>query len=104
MGSIHGESIANVGQDPNGINPFGIAFAPDGTLYIADIHIRCRGLLVGCGPAPNGGRVIEVKYTHGQPGPPRVVAGAYNFPTSVTVCDPHRRTCPTPLTPGARDD
>jgi hypothetical protein len=104
MGSIHGESIANVGQDPNGINPFGIAFAPDGTLYIADIHIRCRGLLVGCGPAPNGGRVIEVKYTHGQPGPPRVVAGGYNFPTSVTVCDPHRRTCPTPLTPGARDD
>jgi hypothetical protein len=104
MGSIHGETISNVGQDPNGINPYGIAFAPDGTLYIADIHIRCSAPLVGCGPAPNGGRVLEVAYKGGRPGVPRVVAGGYNFPTSVTVCDPHRRRCPTPLGSGGHDD
>jgi hypothetical protein len=96
MGAVHGETIQNVGADPNGINPFGIAFAPDGTLYIVDIHIRCRAPLTGCGPAPNGGRVLRVSYDHGRPGPAVTVAGGYNFPTSVTVCVPQRRRCPTP--------
>jgi hypothetical protein len=104
MGPIHGESITGVGQDPNGINPFGIAFAPDGTLYIVDIHIQCRAPLVGCGPAANGGRVLKVVYTGGQPGPPTPVATGYNFPTSVTICVPHRQNCPTPARAGDRDD
>ena len=104
MQPIHGESIANIGADPNGINPFGIAFAPDGTLYIADIHIKCRAPLVGCGPAANGGRVIEVSYNDGKASAPRVIAGGYNFPTSVTVCDPHRASCPTPRLARAHDD
>ncbi len=98
MGTVHGESITTIGQDPNGINPYGIAFAPDGTLYIADIHIHCRAPLVGCGPAANGGRVMKVVYHGGVPEPPVVVASGYNFPTSVTVCDPHHRRCPTPRT------
>ncbi len=103
MQPVRGETISNVGQDPNGINPFGIAFAPDGSLYIADIHIKCRAPLVGCGPAPNGGRVLEVSYDHGTAAAPKVIAAGYNFPTSVTVCDPHRARCPTPVAPHERD-
>ena len=91
--SLPGEPLAEVGQDPNGANPFGIAFAPDGTLYAADIHIRCRAPLVGCGPASGGGRVLRVV-----PGGDHldVVAQGYNFPTSVTVCVPGRQVCPAP--------
>ena len=40
-GVVPGESIANVGGDPNGYNPFGLTFAPDGSAYFVDIHIVC---------------------------------------------------------------
>jgi hypothetical protein len=91
--SIPGEAIANVGQDPNGANPFGIAFAPDGTLYAIDIHIRCTAPLVGCGPASGGGRVLRV-----DPGSSQfvVIAQGYDFPTSATVCVPGPQLCPAP--------
>ncbi len=91
--SIPGEAIQNVGQDPNGANPFGIAFAPDGTLYVVDIHIHCQSPLVGCGPAPNGGRVLRFAPGSEQES---VIAQGYNFPTSVTVCVPAhgKQRCP----------
>ena len=91
--SIPGEALANVGQDPNGANPFGIAFAPDGTVYAVDIHIHCTAPLVGCGPASGGGRVLRI-----DPGADKfaVVAQGYNFPTSVTVCTPGWQVCPAP--------
>ena len=38
---VPGESLSDFGSDPNGFNPFGMAFAPDGTLYFIDIHIVC---------------------------------------------------------------
>ena len=52
---------------PGQYNPFGMAFAPDGTLYFIDIHVACKGLLTGCGPAAYGGRVMKVTFTNGQP-------------------------------------
>jgi hypothetical protein len=73
-----------------------MAFAPDGTLYFVDIHIVCKGLLTGCGPAGYGGRVMKVTVTNGQPAAPVAVAGGFDFPTSVTVCVPAKTVCPYP--------
>jgi hypothetical protein len=93
-GTVPGETLAQIGQDPNGYNPFGLAFAPDGTLYFVDIHIQCSGLLTNCGPTDNGGRELRVPVVRGQPGAVQTVASGYNFPTSVTTCDPARDACP----------
>ncbi len=95
-GVVPGESFAQIGQDPNGYNPFGMAFAPDGTLYFVDIHIHCRGPLTGCGPTPQGGRVMKVVFTHGAPGAPTPIATGLDFPTSVTVCGVGEESCPHP--------
>jgi hypothetical protein len=97
-GSVPGTPIADLGQNPDQYNPFGMAFAPDGTLYFIDIHITCKGLLTGCGPAAYGGRVMRVTFSNGQPSPPVTVAGGFDFPTSVTVCvpDPEKTRCPYP--------
>lgn len=93
--SIPGVDIAHVGQDPNASNPFGIAFAPDGTLYIVDIHIVCSAPLVNCGPATKGGRELRVTFHNGQPNPTQIIASGLDFPTSVTVCVRRDRdTCP----------
>jgi hypothetical protein len=95
---VPGETIAQIGQDPSGYNPFGMAFAPDGTLYFVDIHITCKNNTLGdgCGPADYGGRVMEVTFSGGQPSTPTVVHGGFDFPTSVTVCVPARQVCPYP--------
>jgi hypothetical protein len=94
---LPGTPLTQLGQDPNAYNPFGLAFAPDGTLYFVDIHIKCAGgLLSGCGPADYLGRVMRVSFTNGQPDTPQVVAGGFDFPTSVTVCVPAHTTCPYP--------
>jgi hypothetical protein len=95
-GVVPGEGIAQVGQDPNGYNPFGLAFAPDGSAYFVDIHITCSAPLTNCGPGNNGGRIMRVTFTNGVPNPPTAIATGYNFPTSVTVCEPHREVCPIP--------
>jgi hypothetical protein len=95
-GSVPGTAIADLGKSPNQYNPFGMAFAPDGTLYFVDIHITCKALLTGCGPASYGGRVMRVTVTNGQPSAPVAVAGGFDFPTSVTICVPSRSTCPYP--------
>jgi len=95
---VPGTPLAQLGQDPNAYNPFGLAFAPDGTLYFVDIHIACQGpsLLSGCGPADYAGRVMSVSFTNGRPGTPQVIAGGFDFPTSVTVCVPAQGVCPYP--------
>jgi hypothetical protein len=95
-GSVPGTTVADLGQNPNQYNPFGMAFAPDGTLYFVDIHIACKGPLTGCGPAGYGGRVMRVTVSNGQPSPPVQVAGGFDFPTSVTVCAPAKTVCPYP--------
>jgi hypothetical protein len=95
--SIAGESLADFGSDPNGFNPFGMAFAPDGTLYFVDIHITCSGPLTNCGPTNYEGRVMSVRFGSGRtPRPPVTVAGHFAFPTSVTICVPARQRCPFP--------
>ncbi len=95
-GSVPGTTIANLGKSPGQYNPFGMAFAPDGTLYFIDIHIACKGLLSGCGPASYGGRVMKVTFTNGQPSTPVAVATGFDFPTSVTICVPATTVCPYP--------
>ena len=47
---VPGTTVADLGKDPAEYNPFGLAFAPDGTLYFVDIHIACTGTLTNCGP------------------------------------------------------
>jgi hypothetical protein len=95
--TIPGETIAQLGQNPGGYNPFGMAFAPDGTLYFVDIHISCKNnQLTQCGPTNYGGRVMQVTFTNGQPSAPTTVIGGFDFPTSVTVCVPAYQNCPYP--------
>jgi hypothetical protein len=95
-GSVPGTSIAELGKARGQYNPFGIAFAPDGTLYFVDIHITCKSGFSGCGPADYGGRIMRVSDPNGHPSKPVAVATGFDFPTSVTVCVPAEQTCPYP--------
>ncbi|MGO9343255.1 MAG: hypothetical protein ACLP6E_12180 [Acidimicrobiales bacterium] len=94
--SVPGTTIAELGKNPDQYNPFGMAFAPDGTLYFIDIHIVCSSGLSGCGPGNYDGRVMKVTFTDGQPSTPMAVATGFDFPTSVTVCVPATTVCPYP--------
>ena len=98
MGVVPGEDLSRVGGPP-GYNPFGLAFAPDGTGYFIDIHISCTGFLQNCGPQDNGGRVMKIPAPNGLAGGPVAIAGNLNVPPSVTVCVPDLQNCPLP--PGA---
>ena len=95
-GSVPGTAPADIGKNPDQYSPFGMAVAPDGTLYFVDIHVACKGLLTGCGPASYGGRVMKVTFANGRPSAPVAVAGGFDFPTSVTVCVPAAERCPYP--------
>ncbi len=95
-GTVPGTTIAELGKSPGQYNPFGMAVAPDGTLYFIDIHVVCKGPLTGCGPGSYGGRVMKVTVTNGQPSAPVAVATGFDFPTSVTLCVPATMTCPYP--------
>ncbi len=95
-GSVPGTTIAELGKAAGQFNPFGMAFAPDGTMYFIDIHVACKALLTGCGPADYGGRAMKVTFTNGQPSTPVAVATGFDFPTSVTVCVPATTVCPYP--------
>ena len=96
-GTVPGTTVTDIGKSPSQYNPFGMAFAPDGTLYFVDIHIQCQGVLTGCGPGDNTGRVMKVTFSGGQPSAPVQVAGGFDFPTSVTVCVPATQVCPYPV-------
>ncbi|HLN16460.1 MAG TPA: hypothetical protein VK277_06850 [Acidimicrobiales bacterium] len=94
---LPGQTLAELGRNPAAYNPFGMAFAPDGTLFFVDIHIACaHNELSQCGTASYGGRVMKVTFDHGRPGTPVVVHGGFDFPTSVTVCVPSKQDCPYP--------
>src|ERR1700681_1754597 len=95
-GSVPGTLVVNLGKAPGQYNPFGMAFAPDGTMYFVDIHIACKGLLSGCGPASYGGRLMKGTVRNGQPDTPVEVAGGFDFPTSATICVPAAQVCPYP--------
>jgi hypothetical protein len=95
-GTVAGTTIAELGKAPGQYNPFGMAVAPDGTLYFIDIHVVCKGLLTGCGPGNYGGRVMKVTDTNGQPSAPVAIATGFDFPTSVTLCLPATMVCPYP--------
>lgn len=95
---VRGAPLAQLGKNPKGYNPFGLAFAPDGTLYFIDIHIACKNNILGdnCGPADYGGRLMKVTFTNHRPSTPIVVNSGFDFPTSVTVCVPATQVCPYP--------
>jgi len=95
--SIPGELLSDFGHSATGYNPFGIAFAPDGTLYFVDIHVLCQGTgLTNCG-ASNQGRLMRVTFVpNGTPSAPVTLASGMDFPTSATVCVPSRQVCPFP--------
>lgn len=96
------------GNTTSGYTPYGVTFAPDGTLYFADIHITCvspptegnPSSAVGCGPASNQGQVMKVTFTPLGTVPSVPVAvntKPLNFPVSVTACTPSAtRVCPAP--------
>jgi len=96
--TVPGETIQEFGKPTTtGYNPFGMAFAPDGTLYFVDIHIVCQGGNLGqCGTASNLGRVMRVSFTGGQPSAPEAIASGFDFPTSVTICVEGHGACPFP--------
>jgi hypothetical protein len=85
-----------------------LTFAPDGTLYFADIHITCvspptegnPSSAVGCGPASDQGQVMKVTFSPVGSVPSVPVAvntKPLNFPVSVTACTPSAtRVCPAP--------
>ncbi len=97
---VPGESLADFGSGTNGFNPFGMAFAPDGTLYFIDIHIACSGGLSNCGPENYRGRLMRVTFGPGRsPSVPTTLSDHYAFPTSATICVPSRQRCPFPSRP-----
>jgi hypothetical protein len=101
-GTVPGTLVVDLGKTPGQYNPFGMAFAPDGTLYFIDIHISCKALLSGCGTTSYGGRLMKVTFKNGQPDTPVAVAGGFDFPTSATICVPAARLCPYPTGPIAK--
>jgi hypothetical protein len=98
----------STGNTTAGYTPYGFAFAPDGTLYFADIHITCvsppsegnPSSALGCGPANNQGQLMKVVFSPVGSVPSIPVAvntKPLNFPVSVTACTPSAtRVCPAP--------
>ncbi len=74
--------------------PFGVAVAANGDVYFVDIHVVCDAS--GCGPASHQGGIFKVTFQKGVPSPPQPIATGFDFPVSVTVCDPAHQRCPTP--------
>ncbi|MGH9188140.1 MAG: PQQ-binding-like beta-propeller repeat protein, partial [Acidimicrobiales bacterium] len=63
-----------------GITPFGMAVAPGGTLYVADLGI------VGVGPADEEGSVLRVRFDGGgRPLPPETIDNSLTFPDGLGV-------------------
>ena len=68
-GSVPGTTVADLGKSPGQYNPFGMAFAPDGTLYFVDIHIAVHGppdrLRAGLLRGPRDARHVQRRPTVG---------------------------------------
>lgn len=107
---VTGETLSQFGHEADGFNPFGMAFAPDGTLYFIDIHIQCSNGFSNCGPQNYLGRVMRITFGPGmKPSAPKVIATDFAFPTSVTICvigagqrcpfPTHKTALPSPETP-----
>jgi len=89
-------------------SPYGIAFDPEGNLFVVDIHITqgcnpekptsCVG--INLGPQSKGGQLLEFSFPSHQVGPPggppAVIGSGYDFPVSVTTCVPQTQVCPAP--------
>jgi hypothetical protein len=93
-----GAPQAQAQTGPGGYSPDGLAFTPDGTLYVADIHISCASS-GGCGPVNNEGQILEFTFGPGSTpsAPVKVNTEADNFPVSVTACTPTpTNVCPAP--------
>jgi len=97
----NGQPVAGRGPIPGGkYSPFGLAVAPDGTVYFVDIAITCDGS-GGCGPASKAGHLFRVTMNGGTPGTPEILASGLDFPTSVTLCDTAvQKVCPLPAKSG----
>jgi hypothetical protein len=76
------------------LSPFGIAVAPSGDVYFADIGLKCD--VGGCDTVDGEGAIYKVTMTGGQPSAPAKIAGGLYFPIGVTVCDTAKQTCPQP--------
>ncbi|MGH9136200.1 MAG: hypothetical protein ACRD0G_04025, partial [Acidimicrobiales bacterium] len=63
-----------------GITPFGLAVAPDGTLFVADLGV------VLAGPVDGEGSVVAVRFdAGGRPRPPVVVDENLTFPDGLGI-------------------
>ena len=83
------------GPVPSGnYSPFGIAVAPDGTTYFADIHVEpCES---GFCTVDKKGALYRVTFNNGFPSQPEKLGSGYSFPVGVTICIPAQRVCPKP--------
>ena len=72
--------------------PYGMAFDPEGDLFVVDIHVTAVF------PTPNGGQLLKFPFHNGGYGTAQVIGNGYNFPVSVTTCVPQQQVCPFPTT------
>jgi hypothetical protein len=102
--------VVPTGSGPVGspnFNPYGLAVDPMGNLFLVDIHLTtgcnpempnsCMG--VNIGPQDSAGQLLEFTFpnaTAGPSGPATAIGTGYNFPVSVTSCNPQTQTCPSP--------
>lgn len=69
--------------------PLGIAVAPDGTLYYADIGIVIDGANIG--PGDGTGRVLRLRFVDGEPQAPEVMAEGLAFPDGLGIYVPKKK-------------
>lgn len=94
-------------------SPFGLAFDPQGDLFVVDIHVQIdpvgtlTSLSPQIGPANNAGQLLEFTFTGPVPSTPTTIASGENFPVGVSTCTPSvGQVCPAPAmaatsTPGS---
>jgi len=81
-------------------SPFGMAFDPQGDLFVVDIHVAVdpAGSVTSqsfqAGPVNGQGRLLEFTFSGPIANPPTTIASGEDFPVAVTTCDPARQNCP----------
>lgn len=104
--TVHLPIAANFGTQ---FTPLGMAFDPQGNLFLVDIHVTVNtGSLeqpqngLGLGPANGGGRLLEFSFAGPLALPPTVISQGEDYPVSVTTCSPGQRPdCPFPAAPSS---